>query len=112
LAQIRATKPLDLSKRTAATTTPKTGTSSALAGHPEAVDNRFETAEAAALSAWAHTPAARARVIEVRPRDENEVIVVIEVEGHPAYNRDLVTCERDETGWRWTGSTGSGSLYA
>ena len=85
------------------------GTYMACSGHAVSVDDRFETAEAAALSGWTHTPSARARVVEVQQRTDDEVVVVIEVDGNTAYNRDLVTCQRDAAGWRWTGSTGSGS---
>lgn len=88
---------------------PWNGTYIAPGGHAVGVDDRFETAEAAALSAWAHTPSARARVVEIHQRTPDEVVVVIEVDGNPGYNRDLVTCQRDANGWRWTGSTGAGS---
>lgn len=71
----------------------------------------FLRTEEAALSAWAHTPAAHARVVEVQWQGEDEALVVIEVAGDPAYNRDLVTCARSGDGlWTWTGSTGAGTF--
>lgn len=72
------------------------------------MDATFDSPEEAALSAWSHTPGARARVVEVQPRGEAEALVIIEVDGHPDYNRDLITCSRDDNGrWTWTGSTGA-----
>lgn len=68
----------------------------------------FLTPEEAALSAWSHTPGAHARVVEVQHKAEDIALVVIEVDGDPAYNRDLVTCARNADGrWTWTGSTGA-----
>ena len=60
------------------------------------------------MSGWAHAAGAGARVVDVQLRGEYEALVIIEVDGHPGYNRDLVTCSRDDNGrWRWTGSTGA-----
>lgn len=74
------------------------------------MDGRFDTPEAAALSGWKHTRAANARVVEVKRTGKTGALVVIELDGHRGYNRDLVTCEQDDDGkWRWTGSTGAGS---
>ena len=72
------------------------------------MDRAFDSPEEAALSGWSHTPGARARVVEVQSHGDAVALVVIELDGHPGYNRDLVTCARDEEGrWHWTSSTGA-----
>lgn len=72
------------------------------------MDGAFDSPEEAALSGWSHTPGAQARVVEVQQPSATEALVIIEVAGHPGYNRDLVTVSRDTNGrWRWTGSTGA-----
>src|SRR4051794_22068030 len=76
--------------------------------HALAVDGTFASPEEAALSAWSHTPGADARALDVQLQGEDQALVVIEVEGNPGYNRDLVTCSRDAEGrWTWTGSSGA-----
>ena len=72
----------------------------------------FDTAEEAALAEWAHTPAAHARVVEVRPSvDATAVWVVLQL-GEPTgfHDQDIVTCVCTPEGRWWTsGSTGASS---
>ncbi|HVE74946.1 MAG TPA: hypothetical protein VNA30_07680 [Mycobacteriales bacterium] len=75
-------------------------------------DRRFPTAEAAALSGWEHTPAAAARVVEVRPAAQDNAVWVVLQLGEPSgfHDQDIVTCVRDSAGmWATRGSTGASS---
>lgn len=78
---------------------------------PEGV-TLFDAAEEAALAEWAHTPAANATVVEVRPSvDATAVWVVLQL-GEPtgSYDQDIVTCVRTPEGRWWTsGSSGASS---
>jgi hypothetical protein len=69
------------------------------------------TPEAAALAAWAATPSASARVVEVRPHpDGDDVVWVVLQLGEPTgfHDEDIVTCVRSEGGtWSEAGSTGA-----
>ena len=74
---------------------------------------RFDTPEEAALAEWAHTPAAAARVVEIRPGAEpNAVWVVLQLGDDPSgfHDQDIVTCVRSDDGrWSSNGSTGASS---
>ncbi|MCU1624103.1 MAG: hypothetical protein JWL79_2948 [Frankiales bacterium] len=72
----------------------------------------FPSAEAAALSAWAHTPAAAARVVEVRPGEVDDAVWVVVQLGEPTgfHDQEIVTCVRQADGtWIEGGSTGASS---
>jgi hypothetical protein len=78
---------------------------------PEGV-TLFDTAEEAALAEWAHTPAARATVVEIRPSvDATAVWVVLQLGEPTGYqDQDIVTCVRTPEGRWWTnGSSGASS---
>jgi hypothetical protein len=78
---------------------------------PEGV-TLFETAEEAALADWAATPAAQARVVEVRPSDNATALWVVLQLGAPTgfHDQDIVTCVRRRDGRWWTSaSTGASS---
>ena len=72
----------------------------------------FDSPEEAALAAWAGTPAANAKVAEVRPAaDEGAVWVVVQL-GEPTgfHDQDIVTCMTTDEGKWWAGgSTGASS---
>lgn len=72
----------------------------------------FDSAEEAALAEWAHTPAAGAAVVEVRPSvDVTAVWVVVQL-GDPTgfHDQDIVTCVQTPEGQWWaSGSTGASS---
>jgi hypothetical protein len=68
----------------------------------------FDTAEEAALSGWASTPSAHARVVEVRPTtDFHGAYVVVQTDGHPGFHdRDIASCVRaSNRKWWENGST-------
>lgn len=70
----------------------------------------YATAEEAALASWAHTPAARARVVAVEPHPESDdaVWVHVQLDSQPGgfHDRDVMTCERGPDGmWREGGSS-------
>lgn len=73
----------------------------------------YETAEAAALAEWEHTPTAGARVVEVRPAAEESAVWVVLQLGEPTgfHDQDIVTCvcDADDGLWRSAGSTGASS---
>lgn len=74
------------------------------------IDERFlfDTPEQAALAGWAHTPSAHARVADVQRRSDDEVLVIVQLDGTPGFHdRDACVCVRHENGkWQCTGSTG------
>ncbi len=73
---------------------------------------RFRTPEAAALAEWDHSPAAAARVVEVRPAAEEGAVWVVLQLGEPTgfHDQDIVTCVQDRAGmWTTSGSTGASS---
>jgi hypothetical protein len=74
----------------------------------------FASPEEAALSAWAGTPAAAARVVAVRPAaDDDAVWVVLQLGNEPSgfHDQDIVTCLRQDDGtWVEGGSTGASSV--
>jgi hypothetical protein len=77
---------------------------------PPAAVELFDTPEVAALSGWASTPAAHARVIEVRPTDAFDgVYVIVQTDGPPGFHdRDIASCVRTSNGKWWeAGSTGA-----
>ena len=74
------------------------------------IDERFlfDTPEQAALASWAHTPSAHARVAEVQRRSDDEVVVIVQLDGAPGFHdRDACVCVRHESRkWHCAGSTG------
>jgi hypothetical protein len=82
--------------------------------YPDRMTDRrgFDTPQAAAIAEWVHTPAAGARVVEVRPAESESVVWVVLQLGEPTgfHDQDIVTCVRDGEGmWTTIGSTGASS---
>lgn len=72
----------------------------------------FDSAEEAALAEWAHTPAARATVVEVRPSEDATAVWVVLQIGEPKgfHDQDIVTCVSTPDGRWWiSGSSGASS---
>ena len=73
----------------------------------------FSTPEAAALAGWTHSPAARARAVEVRPHPDGDDVVWVVVqlgEQTGFHDQDIVSCQRQADGtWVDVGSTGTSS---
>jgi hypothetical protein len=69
----------------------------------------FDSPEEAAMAGWQNTPHARARVVGVRRRTADEVVVIIQLDGGvPGFHaREACVCVRNPNGtWSENGSTG------
>ena len=77
-------------------------------GH-ELPDQAFESPEDAAIFRWQATPGARARVVEVQRRTDDEVVVILQLAGGvPGFHdREACVCVRGPNGkWYEAGSSG------
>ena len=75
----------------------------------ELPDYAFDSPEDAAMAGWQTTPEARARVVEVQRRTDDEVGVIIQLNGGAPgfHDRDACVCVRGPNGkWCENGSTG------